>query len=58
MLQIIFREHILRYRIVNNPQVQKLIEMGRNFSVEYIVPLYISLKATILVTKEMVLEFL
>lgn len=46
------------YRIVNNPQVQKLIEMGRKFSVEYIVPMHISLKATILVTKEMVLEFL
>lgn len=43
---------------MTNDKVQGLIKMGQNYSVEYLVPLYINIKATLIVTWEILIEFL
>ena len=49
---------MLKNRIIVSKRVQALIQAGRNINIEYLVPLYINLKATLIVTKEMFIEFL
>lgn len=58
LFQALFREYVLKSRLMTHEKVQALIKMGRNYSVEYLVPLYINIKATLIVTWEMLIEFL
>lgn len=43
---------------MTNKNVQALIKLGKNFTIDYLVPLYISIRATLIVTWEMLIEFL
>lgn len=58
IVESIYREYILKSRLVTNKTSQALLATGKNYTVQYVVPLYISLKATLLVSKEMMIEFL
>lgn len=54
----IFREYIMKSRVITNKQVQLMLKLGQNLTIDYIVPLYIRIRATVIVTWEMLIEFL
>lgn len=56
--EIVYKEHFLRSRVMTNQNVKALIKMGRNFTIDYLIPLYINIRATLIVTWEMLIEFL
>lgn len=40
----------MKSRLMTNQNVQALIKRGKDFTIEYLVPLYISIRATLIVT--------
>lgn len=44
--------------LLKNQRIEQLVRLGSEYSAKYVVPMYISLKATLIVAKEMLIEFL
>lgn len=51
IFQTFFTEFVLKNRLISHKNVQALILSGKRLNVQYIVPIYLSLKASLLVTK-------
>ncbi len=43
---------------MNTPQIKALLKTAKFYSIKYIVPIYINLRAVMLVTREMFVEFI
>lgn len=51
IMQTFFTEFVLKNKLICHKNIQSLILRGKRLNVQYIVPIYLSLKATLLVTK-------
>ena len=48
----------MKSRIMSTPQMKALLNVAKFYSIKYIVPIYINLRAVMLVSQEIFVEFL
>lgn len=49
--QVVLSEYIMKSKLMTNKKTQALIKMGRQLSAEHLMPMYIRVKAVLLVSK-------
>lgn len=47
----LYKDYVLKSRLVDNRVSQSLIKTGKRYTVSYVIPMYINIRATLIVSK-------